>query len=686
MKLNRCLFTGIILLVSRIVFSQSSADTTLHLQNINIQGKLFGGLSGGEIRKLTVENNLSILSGTTADALRQLPSLITDIEGGVLYRGSTKSGMLLHGVPYGLLEEYNGDMLIQLPALFFNHISLNSYPPIEFIPDGDAGLLNLSSTVHTASDPLLHVTIGAGLHERYNAGAVLNVHTAKFHIIGKYNYRREFRERSFRKTTTNTGGTTEMDNNASARPDVHIADLSMGYDLTSNDRITIYGLYYLMEYDRYGGINNTKRNATGEIQNKILRHRFNHQKQDAYAIEAKWNHQFNDEYNKLELLFNYNNFLYDENNHFKNEKPETGNIIAEDQSFIDHTKKNYHINVLYQKVIDYNWFLKVGYIVRLRKEDYTSLADDKVDDNWQLNKLKSNEYSYDRFTHVVFASIEKGFDKVKVEAGAQLEHLKHKMFSSSKSHLHLYPRIKFSYLINSNDKIVLSYIQRVVRPYGIDLNPFIDNTDATYVHQGNPELKDEYIHSVELNYQFVKPHFRLSPALYYRSREDRIMDLATEMEGQTVWRKENMGTSQTVGFEISGNWNPINPLGIGISGNIFRDEIDGRLIGYDEKKSLVCWDIKGNVSLSFTPSTELQIDAFYVSDQLTPQGKIKSRYSVNAGLSQYLLQRRLRANLSIQNIFDSQAETTIIDAPGLQMTQVRNRDPRVAWLTLTYHL
>ena len=40
----------------------------------------------------------------------------------------------------------------------------------------------------------------------------------------------------------------------------------------------------------------------------------------------------------------------------------------------------------------------------------------------------------------------------------------------------------------------------------------------------------------------------------------------------------------------------------------------------------------------------------------------------------------------LSNIFDSLEETTIIDAPNLEMTQKRNRDARVAWLTLTYRL
>ena len=101
---------------------------------------------------------------------------------------------------------------------------------------------------------------------------------------------------------------------------------------------------------------------------------------------------------------------------------------------------------------------------------------------------------------------------------------------------------------------------------------------------------------------------------------------------------------------------------------------------------MVCGDVKANLQVQITPTTELQVDGFYQSDQLTPQGKILDRYCVNAGISQYLLQRKLRLNLSLNNLFDSLGETTLIDTEALQMRQERNRDARVAWLTLTYQL
>ena len=155
---------------------------------------------------------------------------------------------------------------------------------------------------------------------------------------------------------------------------------------------------------------------------------------------------------------------------------------------------------------------------------------------------------------------------------------------------------------------------------------------------------------------------------------------------ESIWQKENIGHSQALGFELSGNWNPIRLLNIGFSGNVYRDEIDGRTVGYEEKKSMVCTDLKGSVSIYITPTTEFQLDGFFISDQLTPQGKIKSHSSVNAGLSQYFMHRKLRANLSINNIFDGLEETTLIDTSKMHMEQVRNRDARVTWLTLTYSL
>lgn len=701
--MRRILLFSFTAILATPAFSQTPADTTLAIQNIEVQGTRFAGLAErGGMKVLRVDNNLSSVTNTAAEAFRQLPSVITDIEGGVTYRGSNKVGMLINNVPYGLLEEYSGDVLIQLPALFFNQISLGAFPSINTVPDGDAGVINLEPRMYGKDVSPLYVTLGAGWNERYNAGAVLNLHPGKFHLNAKYNYRREYRERTFSKSTATPKNRTEMNNNAAARPDVHVADVNLSYDLSPKDQITVHGLYHLMDYSRYGRINNRVFNPKGEQMKYVIRNRYNDQRQEAYAAEANWNHKISD-HQRFYAVFNYNNFSYDEDNDFKNENPQNGNIVAEDNQFIDQTKHNYYWGLGYRQDIN-GWDFSVGYLGRTRKEDYITYAYDKKDGAFELNEAKSYNYNFNRSLNLLYASVNKGWGNFNAELGvqAELSHFTMDEFSPSwvndpywtevkgqlkeRTRFHLYPHIRMDYEMNKNNHLSLSYQQRVIRPTGAYLSSFLDNSDATHVVQGNPDLKDEFIHIVELGYQFSAPRFRLTPAVYYRNRTNRIMETASQIDDETVWKRENIGHSQTVGADLSGSWNPLRILTVGFSGDVYRDEIDGRTIGYDEKKSLVCWDVKGNVSVSLTSTTDFQVDGFYVSDQLTPQGKIKSHYSVNAGLSQYFLNRKLCANLSINNIFDSLEETTIIDTPDLRMTQKRNRDARVAWLTLTYQL
>lgn len=642
-------------------------------------------MNNGPVKTLSVENNLTSQSATAADAFRQLPSLLTDIEGGMTYRGSNRPGLLMNGIPYGMLEEYSGDVLIQLPALFFSRIALASFPSADQVPDGDAGALNLASAAYSASDSPLQVTLGGGWNERYNAGAVVNLHPGKFHIVAKYNYRREFRSRKFDKTTVTPKNKTVMNNNANARPDIHLADLSVGYDLTERDYLSVYGLYYLMDYSRYGGINNRVFNPKGEQMKYVLRHRYNDQRQEAYSAEARWTHRFQEK-GRLETVFNYNNFAYDEDNDYKNENTATGQIAAEDNMFVRQQKDSYYWSLGYVLPLSEDWELKAGYIGRAKLEEYRTDAADKQGNDWVANEQKTYSYTTDRYLNLLYLSMRKSWGAWSAEAALQGEFSRLKVMDRTNTNFRLYPKAKLEYAFRHHDKLSLQYQERVIRPYGSYLHTFIDYSDATHLIQGNPDLKDEYIHSLELAYQWNGANYRVMPALYYRYRDNRIMEMATQVLDETVWRKENVGHTQTVGFELAGNWKPLRFLTVGASGNVYRDEIDGRTIGFQETKSLVCWDVKGNVNFRITPTTELQIDGFYLSDQLTAQGKIKSHYTVNAGVSQYFLNRKLRANLSVNNLFDSLAETTIIDTEALQMTQVRNRDARVAWLTLSYAL
>ncbi|MCD8178197.1 MAG: TonB-dependent receptor [Tannerellaceae bacterium] len=686
MKIRTSLFLLFTLWVSPMnLFAQPGVDTLVYLPASTVYGSQTISLSGTE-KSLYTGTDIVLVDGTVSEAFKQIPSLVTDIEGGVTYRGSNRSGMLLNGVPYGLLEEYNGDFLIQLPARFFERISVASFSPIEWLPDGDAGVVDMHSVFLRPQDSPLSFTIAGGWKERYNAGFILNQHSGRFHVIAKYNCRKELRERSFRKITTTPQYTAEQNNNASARPDIHLADLQVGYDLSHRDKLVLYGLYYHMDYDRYGKINNKRSAPDGNTLMHMFRHRNNVQQQKAAAVEARWLHQFNTPGEYLEMIFNYNNFGYDEENRYQNESVSNGNIIQEDNLFIDHTKHNYYGSVMFNKLFAGNWHWKSGYTTRFKEEEYSAAGTIKQNDAWVETPKNTNNYSFRRQNHMLFTSLEKEWDHWKIEPGVQLEYQHREMDGVKKDQFRVYPRIQLGYMPSAPHSVTFHYLQRSYRPAGAWLNHFIDPSDDTHKTRGNSGLKDEQIHSLELSYKYSISGFQVSPALYYRNRSNRIMEVAYEEGNDIIWQKENAGNSKSIGAELAVFWKPVHFFDGYLAGNLYRDEIDGRIAGYDATKSLVCGDIKTSFRFYLTPDTELQLDGFYISGQLTPQGRIKSHYTVNAGLSHYFINRKLCARLSIQNIFDTLEEATIIDTDNLQMRQERNRDPRMLWLSLSYDL
>lgn len=203
------------------------------------------------------------------------------------------------------------------------------------------------------------------------------------------------------------------------------------------------------------------------------------------------------------------------------------------------------------------------------KRGYLTAAFDKVDGSFELSPAKSYNYDFNRYLNLIYADVVKNWGAFNAEIGIQAEfsHFKMNEFSPSwindpywqgikgkenkSSRFHLYPRARFTYEVNKSNRLSLSYQQRAIRPNGSYLCSFLNNSDPTHIIQGNPGLKDEFIHNVELGYQFSVPRFRLTPAIYYRNRTNRIMEIAGQVNDETVWKKENIGHSQAVGADLS---------------------------------------------------------------------------------------------------------------------------------------
>ena len=89
---------------------------------------------------VNVSKNLDAQTGTAVDALKNVPSFRTDIEGNVSLRGSQNFTILVDGRPTVM----NGqDLLKQIPAASLDDIEIITNPSAKYDPEGTAGIINL---------------------------------------------------------------------------------------------------------------------------------------------------------------------------------------------------------------------------------------------------------------------------------------------------------------------------------------------------------------------------------------------------------------------------------------------------------------------------------------------------------------------------------------------------------------
>src|SRR5262249_27280097 len=75
----------------------------------------------------------------------------------------------------------------------------------------------------------------------------------------------------------------------------------------------------------------------------------------------------------------------------------------------------------------------------------------------------------------------------------------------SKIFYNFLPNARFQYNFSRFKNIALYYSTSTNQPSVSQLQPVPDNTNPLYVKQGNPNLKQEYTHSLRLNASFVNP-------------------------------------------------------------------------------------------------------------------------------------------------------------------------------------
>ncbi|MDP5171749.1 MAG: TonB-dependent receptor [Bacteroidia bacterium] len=458
-------------------------------------------------RVYRVDQDLSLAGSSASEILQNLPSVQVDPEGAVSLRGSQNVRILINGRPSGLTE---GLQLMQ--GNMIEKIEVITNPSARYDAEGEAGIINIILKKEKEKGFNGAFTLGTGWPQNHNLGANVNYRSGKinwFANIGS-NYRSGPGGGGYYQEEYENGETsliTEQDNQR-IRSSLG-GNFRTGADLIFNDynTLTVSGL---LSYDDEENLTNiVYRDFTSE---KVLSQTTT---RDQVEAESDKNVEFQSTYRKT----------------FPQKDREWVSTVQyqlnDDLELGDITQQTNGGEILYQRSSntedEANWLIQSDYIHPFGKEDKFRLEtgtritlrsiendylveEQNIGGAWAALPDFDNRFNYEENIYAGYGIFSQKLDKFGYQLGLRAEYtdLSASLLNASadiqKNYLNWFPSAFFSYKVNQENTLQLSYSRRLSRPGFRSLLPFSSFSDARNLRIGNPDLDPEYTHSFELGY------------------------------------------------------------------------------------------------------------------------------------------------------------------------------------------
>ncbi|ANE50816.1 TonB-dependent receptor domain-containing protein [Flavisolibacter tropicus] len=631
-----------------------SDNTTIDLGTIWLitEGKQLSGVTvtaekalledKGDRLIYNAEKDASNAGGTAADVLRKIPALTVDLDGNVQLRGNSNLKVLINGKPSAMMARNLADALRQMPAHLIKSVEVITNPGAKYDAEGAAGVINIITK--KGLQGFNGTVTASGGNMNRSLGSRLSLRKKKIGLslaLSGYQYR-NIRESEVVRSAFSNGSlvnTLTQNNEADNLGTGGNGELSFDFDPDSTTHLNFSANVWGGDFpsDETSHINLVDHTGQ-EIQ------RFRNVK------------HFSNPYGNGQLDLGYTKSLKKKDQEFSlltqfSRMPDnyfytTDRYILEEISYRDKST-NYSRNREYTVQADYthpftfngrkdttSLKLELGSKAIIRDIGSEFNVEQSLDGHSEMvpDPSQSNQFDYTQRVYSGYTSVRLNNQrKWGLNAGARIEHTEIKgNFVTSSTHINtqynnLIPSITLSKGIKQQT-LKASYTQRITRPLIWYLNPWINQSDPKNIYTGNPALKPEINHAIELGHSINgKKGFSLNTSLYWRSANNAIEYLTrVDATGVSISKPENIAQRKAYGININAagqpnkNWN--------LSGGTDVRYVDLNSVALQQRNNGYMWSINTNTSYKLPKEFTIQAYASWYSGWISLQGSNSGSY------------------------------------------------------------
>jgi len=654
---------------------------------------------------VNVENSIVAAGGTALEVLEKSPGVTVDKDDNIAMKGKGGVVIMIDGKLTNMSSQDVAELLKSMPSSNIDQIELISNPSAKYDAAGNAGIINIKLKKNKNYGTNGNINLGAayGLTPKWNGGLNLNSRNEKVNLFGSFNYNHRENDQQlglFRSGTEN-GKTTVYDQQNTVNNSTNYYAGKAGADYFINKNHTI-GVMVDVSYRDH------------EIPTDAITHIGNGQTIDSVL---KTNTRNFSDWNRWAYNVNYKGILDTTGkeinidlDYARNTDKSYANIYADmlngngKGSMHSDTTRNLQPSTIDIKTakVDYVHPLKkaakveAGFKFSLVETDNNARFDSLKNNAWIYDDKRSNQFLYKENINAAYINFSKQFKKVGLQLGLRGEqsNVRGNSITTARvtdtTYFNLFPTVFVSYAANKDNQLGFSYSRRIQRPSYEDLNPFEIYLDRYTKMAGNPYLKPQYSHNIEVTHTFKQ--FLITSIGYTHTKDLITQILEVDKDPITadtsimrykylnVAKSDVFNINVSIPFPITKWWNSFTTM----SGSYTKYQT----VVNNNQISLSSGGFFGRTQHTFTLGKGLSTEVafMYISSQIANQGlfRMKPMYALDLGVQKSILDKKGTLKLNVTDVFNTQRFQGEFENGG-RFTSVRSKwESQQVRLNFTY--
>lgn len=660
---------------------------------------------------VNVEANIATAGGTAMEALEKSPNITVDKDGNISMKGKGGVMILIDGKQTSMSNQDIAELLKSMPATSLEQIELISNPSAKYDAAGNAGVINLKLKKNSSYGTNGSFTLGGayGTWPRYNGALNLNHRGKNVNVFGSYNYSHREAQQSldiYRTVDDKNGQQIFDQSNETHRRNTYQggrigADYFVAKNHTVGVLVDLAQNHYLFPSHAYTNI------GYGKVVDSILHTNANNDgtwRRGAYNLNYRG--VLDSTGRELNVDLDYSR---SSDKQYANIFAATTDPVINKQLNADTSRSNQpSIITIKTAKADYTHplgkgaKLEMGAKVSFVTSDNDARFDSLRMNVWQADTMRSNHFIYKENVNAAYVNFNKQFKKLTLQLGlraeqtnvtgesASLRKSQQGVVKNDTSYFNLFPSMALSYKADKNNTFGFSYSRRIQRPSYEDLNPFEFYLDRYTIQAGNPSLKPQYSHNLEVTHTFKE--FLITSVNYIHTTDLMMRIIETDKNPATgdssllrykymnVAKSDNLSLNISAPFPITKWWNTFTTMSLyytGYSAFVNDNNVKMNAVGFF-----------GRTQHTFTLSKTLTAEAiyFYVAPGISDGElfRMKSMGALDLGLQQKVLKGKGSLKLNVTDVLGTQYFRGSFANAGMD-TRVRSSwDARQVRLNFTY--